>query len=134
MFSIYGFQPNIYYLQIPYFLICMIALLLGLSWITSSLVIFLKDVGQVVSMILQFGFWLTPIFYSLTAIPEKYQFLIKLNPLYYIIEGYRGIFLYHYWFWERPQQTLYFWLVTFIFLLIGYYLFKKLRPHFADVI
>ncbi|MHB0930964.1 ABC transporter permease [Paenibacillus sp. SEL1] len=134
LFSIYGFQPNIYYLQIPYFLICMIALLLGLSWITSSLVIFLKDVGQVVSMILQFGFWLTPIFYSLTAIPEKYQFLIKLNPLYYIIEGYRGIFLYHYWFWERPQQTLYFWLVTFIFLLIGYYLFKKLRPHFADVI
>lgn len=134
LFAVYGFYPSIYFVQIPYFALCLLLFTLGLSWITSALVIFLKDVGQIVSMILQFGFWLTPIFYSITLIPERYQFLIKLNPLYYIIEGYRGAFLYQYWFWERPQLTLYFWIVTVILLVSGYYLFRKLRPHFADVL
>ncbi|MNN31636.1 Teichoic acid translocation permease protein TagG [compost metagenome] len=112
----------------------MFILLLGLSWITSALVVFLKDVGQVISMILQFGFWLTPIFYSYQALPEKYAFLLKLNPMYYITEGYRGIFIYKFWFWERPDLTLYYWIVSLSVLVIGYLLFKRLRPHFADVL
>ncbi|MNO33429.1 Teichoic acid translocation permease protein TagG [compost metagenome] len=134
LFFIYGYYPNIYYLQIPYYLVCLFVLLLGLSWITSALVVFLKDVGQLISMLLQFGFWLTPIFYSYTMLPEKYAFLIKLNPLYYITEGYRGVFIYRFWFWERPELTLYFWIVALVILLIGYLLFKRLRPHFADVL
>ncbi|WP_231505528.1 ABC transporter permease [Paenibacillus massiliensis] len=134
LFGAYGYFPNVYFVQIPYFILCLSLLVLGLSWITSALVIFLKDVGQIVSMILQFGFWLTPIFYSINVIPEKYQFLIKLNPLYYITEGYRGVFLYRYWFWDRPQLTIYYWGITIALLFTGYFLFRKLRPHFADVL
>ena len=134
IFIIYGFYPTIYSLQLIYYLVATVLLTLGLSWITSSLTVFLKDVGQIVAMLLQFGFWLTPIFYSLKIVPEKYQFWMKLNPMYYIVEGYRDAFIYHEWFWEHKFLTLNFWSITFIVLSLGLYLFKKLKPHFADVL
>lgn len=87
MFMIYGYMPNVYNLQIIYYLFATIVLVLGISWITSSLVIFMRDIGQVVAMLLQFGFWLTPIFWSFKMVPEKYHFIFKLNPVYYIEKG-----------------------------------------------
>lgn len=134
MFWGYGYKPNIYFIQVFYYIMAMCIFMLGLTWITSALVVFLKDVGHILSMILQFGFWLTPIFWSLKMIPEKFTFLIKLNPMYYIIEGYRNSFIFRNWFWQYPSQTIYFWCVTVVFLLIGYFVFKRLRPHFADVL
>ncbi|SMG46531.1 ABC transporter permease [Paenibacillus aquistagni] len=134
MFLIYGYNPTVYYLQILYYIFASIMLVLGVSWITSSLVIFMKDIGQIVGVLVQFGFWLTPIFYSLDIVPEKYHFLIKINPVYYIVEGYRDTFIYHKWFWEHPLLTLNFWMITFTVLALGTLIFKKLRPHFADVL
>lgn len=134
MFSIYGYSPTIYMLQILYYLPASIILILAISWITSSLVIFLKDIGQVVSVCLQIGFWMTPIFYSLNIVPEKYHFWLKLNPFYYIVEGYRESLIYHKWFWEHPKLTMNYWLITIVLLIIGTYVFKKLRPHFSDVL
>jgi len=134
MFWIYGYQPSIYFIQVIYYTGALLILLLGLSWITSSLVIFLKDVGQILAMCLQFGFWITPIFWSINMIPEKYVSLLKLNPMYYIVEGYRQTFIFRGWFWQFPRLTIYFWAVTFIFIIVGGLVFKRLRPHFADVI
>lgn len=134
MFLVYGFEINMYYLQYLYYLFATIVLVLGLTLITSSLVVFVKDVGQFVNMILQFGFWLTPIFWSFDLVPEKFQGFFKLNPLFYIVDGYRQTFIYHTWFWERPSLTLYFWAVAFTLLGLGVYLFQKLRSHFADVL
>lgn len=134
MFAIYGYYPTIYSIQVVYYMFCSILIMLGISWLTSSLVIFLKDVGQFVGVLLQLGFWLTPIFYSLQMIPERFQTFLKLNPFFYIIQGYRDAFIYHQWFWEHPRLTLGFWLTTAVLLGLGTYLFKKLRPHFADVL
>lgn len=134
MFLAYGYSPTLYYLQLLYYTVACIVLLIGLSWITSSLVVFVRDIEQVVSMILQFGFWGTPIFWSLRIMPEKYQFLFKLNPVFYIIEGYRNTFIYHRWFWEDPVLTVYFWGVTLAVFAVGALVFKRLRPHFADVL
>ncbi|MFC9777662.1 ABC transporter permease [Paenibacillus chitinolyticus] len=134
IFIVYGIYPTLYVLQTFYYLFALFMLLLAITWITSSLTVFFKDVGQVVSMILQFGFWLTPVFYSFAQIPGKYQSLMKLNPMFYIVEGYRDSFIYKHWFWEHPKLTIVFWTETFILLIIAYILFKKLRPHFADVL
>jgi lipopolysaccharide transport system permease protein/teichoic acid transport system permease protein len=134
MFAIYGYYPNHYYIQIIYYLAAGILLVTGISYLTSSLVVFLKDVGHFVSMFLQFGFWLTPIFYSIDIIPEKFQFLIKLNPAVYIIEGYRDSFMYHEWFWEHPKTTMLFWIETLIFCFVGVWVFRKTRSRFADVL
>ena len=134
MFLIYGYTLDIHNIQIVYYFVATVVLVLGISWITSAVVVFLRDVGQLVAMVLQFGFWLTPIFWSLKMIPQKYYFLIKLNPFYYIVEGYRDTFIYHKWFWEHLHLTAYYWIFTASVFLLGAIIFRRLRPHFADVL
>ncbi|WP_138496195.1 ABC transporter permease [Paenibacillus pinistramenti] len=134
MFLAYGYGFTLYDLQILYYLLASIVLILGISWITSSVILFFKDTGQIVAMLVQFGFWLTPIFYSINTIPERFRFLLKMNPMYYITDGYRRIFIYRQWFWQDMKLTLYFWAVTISLLCIGFFLYRKLKPHFADVL
>ena len=67
-------------------------------------------------------------------LPAQYQWIFKLNPLFYITEGYRYSFIYHQWFWELGYVNLTFWLITVSIMVIGAVLFKRLRPHFADVL
>jgi lipopolysaccharide transport system permease protein/teichoic acid transport system permease protein len=134
MFLYYGYTPSLYWLQIFYYLSASIILMLGISWITSSVVIFFRDLGQLVGMVLQFGFWLTPIFWMFTMVPEKYQWIFKLNPAYYITQGYRDALINHVWFWDKPMETLQFWIIAGIFFALGAIVFRKLRPHFADVL
>jgi len=134
IFLFYGYTPNIYWLQIPYFISCTIMLVLGLGWLTSALRVFIKDIGEMVGIVVQFGFWLTPIFWSIDIIPEKYQTLIKLNPMFYIIDGYRNTLLNNTWFWLDGNTTVYFLTFTGITLMVGAITFKRLRPHFGDVL
>lgn len=134
VFSAYHIFPGIHSLQVIYYGFSAIVLLLGLTWLTSSLMVFLKDVGQIVSMFMQFGFWLTPIFWSLQMVPPKYQIFFKLNPVYYITEGYRDSFVHNVWFWEHPVYTAYYWMFTGFVFVFGALVFSRLRPHFADVL
>ena len=112
----------------------MMILLLGLIYATSAIVVFFKDLGQIINIILQIGVWMTPIMWSYTMIPEKYQWIEKLNPFFYIVEGYRSIFIEKHWFWENIFQTLYFWCFSSLLFFIGIIIFRKLKPHFADVL
>jgi len=124
-----------YWFQIFYYLFALNVLLLGISWITSSLQVFLKDMSQIINIIIQFGFWITPIVWNYAdTLTGQSLLFIKFNPMFYIIEGYRNSFLFEKPFWELPEQTFYFWTVTLIILIIGVFLFRKLRPHFADVL
>jgi lipopolysaccharide transport system permease protein/teichoic acid transport system permease protein len=134
LFLLYGYGFSLYWLQIFYYLFATIVLVLGISYFTSSVVVFFRDMGQLVAMLLQFGFWMTPIFWSIEIIPAKYQWFLKLNPLYYIVEGYRDSMIHHVWFWERPLLTLYFWVVALGMLWLGFSTFRRLKPHFADVL
>jgi len=134
VFILYGYTPTIYWLQIPYFMGCTVILVLGLGWLTSSLKVFIKDVGEIVGVIIQFGFWLTPIFWSIDIIPEKYQAMLKLNPMFYIIDGYRNALINDRWFWSNANDTLYFLIIISIILVVGAITFKRLRPHFGDVL
>ena len=134
MFMYYGYTPSLYWLQILYYLFATTVLLLGLSWLTSSIVVFFKDIGQIVAMIIQFGFWLTPIFWSMKMVPDKYQWIIELNPMVYIVNGYRESMIYQQWFWNDLNMTIYFWVVTGVIFVLGGLTFKKPRPHFADVL
>jgi ABC-type polysaccharide/polyol phosphate export permease len=87
-----------------------------------------------VNILLQFGMWITPIMWDYHLFGESMLKYLKLNPFFYISEGYRDSMLNHVWFWEKPVLTLYFWLVALLIFAIGTALFKRLRPHFADVL
>ena len=133
-FLIYGKYPTIYWLQLPYFIVCTVILTLGISWLTSSLRVFIKDIGNLIGILLQLGFWFTPIFWSLESVPQKYQYIIKLNPMFYIVDGYRDTFVNGVWFWEQYKVTPYFVVTTLFLFILGAIVFKRLRPHFADVL
>lgn len=134
IYVVYDYEMDMYYLQILYYLLALLVLMYGVSLITSTLSVFAKDISSLVTMLLQFSFWLTPIFWNLNLVPEKYHFLIELNPLVYIINGYRDALIYKVWFWENWNMTLYFWTMVFILLFVGRRMYKNLRPYFADVL
>lgn len=134
LYLVYGFFADIYYLQLIYYFFAASVILLGISWITSSVVLFFPDLKQIIIIITRIGFWFTPIFWSIEKVPAKFQPIIKANPAYYLVMGYRDCLIYKVWFWERPYLTAYFWGLTLVILIVGTILFRKLKPHFADVL
>jgi ABC-type polysaccharide/polyol phosphate export permease len=130
----HGFWPTLYWLQLPFYAALTILFAMGLSWLTSAIRVFVKDIGSVIAVLLQIGFWLTPIFWSLDLVPQKYHYLIQLNPAYYIVDGYRSSLISQVWFWEKPTWSLYYLAITGFMLILGALVFKRLRPHFGDVL
>ena len=133
-FLIEGCMPNLWWFQLLYYILATMILGLGLGWIVSALNVFSRDIEQLVQLWIRIGFWMTPIFWKIDKVPESLQWVFKLNPAYYLIQGYRDSLIYHVGFWKRPGLSLYFWAVTFIVFIVGAIVFKRLRPHFADVI
>lgn len=132
-----GFMPTLYMLQIPYYLIALWVLAAGLELITSAIVVFFKDLSQVVTIFLQVFIWITPIMWQDTQMLGNHPVIarvIQLNPMYYIVQGYRDAMINHQWFWERPEMTAYFWIVAIGLFILGSSIFNRLKPHFADVI
>lgn len=129
-----GLPPTLYSLQVFYYLAAMCGLLLGLGWITSSTCLFVEDVEKIVQVLTQFGLWLTPIIWNINRVPPRYQWIVKLNPMYYIVCGYRDSLIYRIPFWSKPVLTLYFWVSTGLFWVAGRIVFRKLRSHFGEVV
>ena len=133
----YGYTPSLYTLQIIYYSVCTFLFVLGLVYATSAIVIFFRDLTQIISIFLQVGVWLTPIMWiAETSLQghETLQKILKLNPLYYVVSGYRDTFLMKSWFFEHAGWTVYFWVFTILCFLFGSWVFKRLRIHFADVL
>ncbi len=125
---------SLWFVQFVYYLFCLAVLAQGIGWAVSALNVFIRDVGQIVAVIMQVGFWATPIFWDIKMMPENIQSLLKLNPVYYIIQGYRDSFISFVPFWHHGLYTLYFWTVTLLFFAFGAFIFKKLKGQFADVL
>ena len=125
---------SLYYFQSLYYLLCLCVFVIGLGWAASALNVFIRDVAQIVGVFMQVGFWATPIFWDINIMPPKVQFLLKLNPMFYIIQGYRESFIYFVPFWKHPWQTLYFWSLALLAFAVGALIFQRLKPQFADVL
>ncbi len=138
LFFIYGYPPDLYVLQALYYSAGVLLLALGMSYLTSAVSVFFPDVRQIVNIALQIGVWATPIMWNIddmkAKIPGFALILLKCNPLYYIVTGYREAFIDKAWFWERPGLTVYFWVFTFFACMLGVGVFKRLKVHFADVL
>lgn len=130
----YGRIPGIHALQLGYYMFATVVLLMGLSWISSALHVFARDVGQVIRVISRLGFWFTPIFWSLDIMPPRFHIFLMMNPAYYLVNGYREALYNNVWFWERPLLSLYYWGFTLFFFAVGAITFRRLRPHFSDVL
>jgi lipopolysaccharide transport system permease protein/teichoic acid transport system permease protein len=120
--------------QLLYYFFCLAVFSLGMAWLLSALNVFLRDVGQVVMLMLQIGLWVTPILWDTSILPENLHIFVLLNPLSYVVQGYRDSFFYAVPFWEHAGATLYFWSFALVQLAAGAFVFKRLKPRFADVL
>ena len=132
----YGYTPSLYTLQIIYYSVCTFLFVLGLVYATSAIVIFFRDLAQIIGIFLQVGVWLTPIMWDIDML-SSHPWLIKLfklNPMYYVVTGYRDSMLGHVGIWNHVSWTIYFWVVTILLFGLGSVIFKRLKPHFAGVL
>lgn len=138
IFLFYGYFPDFYVLQVVYYSGGVLILALGMTYLTSALTVFFPDVRQIVNIALQIGIWMTPIMWNITdmqdKIPAPVLTILQLNPLYYIVMGYRESFIDKAGFWEHPGMTVYFWVFTAVVCVLGVTVFKRLKVHFADVL
>lgn len=133
----YGYFPSPYVLQLVYYAFCGFCFVLALVYATSAIVVFFRDLTQIISIVLQVGVWLTPIMWDINSVMADHPFVIKLfklNPMYYIVTGYRDSMLGHVSVMAHVSWGLYFWVVTAVLFGIGAFIFKRLKPHFADVL
>jgi len=119
-----------YVLFYPLILIIQYLLSLALSFVISSITVYLRDVEHLIGIALQLLFYATPIVYARETIPTNFQFIMKLNPMAHIISAYRDIFYYQ----TMPdiQNLLILLALTVIFCILGYKIFSKLQKGFAE--
>ena len=132
--AIYGYYPTIYTIQIVYYSFSLFIFVLALSYTTCAVVVFFRDLSQIISIGLQIGMWATPILWNLDALSPKWIMILKLNPLVYIVNGYRSAIYEKEWFFQDFFSTMYFWIVTVVLFGLGAVIFKRLKVHFADVL
>lgn len=124
--------PHITVLLLPLIFIPLIFFILGVSWFLASFGVFFRDLNQFIGMLVTALMFLSPIFYPISALPEKYQIYLMLNPITPVIEQARDIL-----FWGKcPDITIYFagLLISSVCAILGFVFFQKTRAGFADVL
>lgn len=119
-------------LLMPLYLGALMLLCLGLGWFTAAVQVFVRDAAQILSVLLVFWFWLTPVFYSLDQVPEKYRPYLQANPLAMAVRGYRDCLLEG----RTPvwQELVILWLVAAAAFAAGGLVFRMTKREFADVL
>ncbi|PLS01497.1 ABC transporter permease [Neobacillus cucumis] len=127
-----GIYPNVYYIQIIYYLICLYVFLYSISLFFSTFTTIVRDFQSLLQTSMKMLFFVTPIVWNTDKLPEQLQHLLMLNPIYYLVEGFRNSLLFDTWFFEDAAYTLYFWALTLIILFTGAALHLKFRKNFFD--
>lgn len=124
--------PHWHALLLPVVMLPLLILALGLAWFLASLGVFLRDVGQTISIITTIMMFLAPVFFPVKSLPEEFQPLIMANPLTFIIEQAREVLI-----WGRLPDfsgLLRYTAAALVVLWIGYAWFQKTRKGFSDVL
>jgi homopolymeric O-antigen transport system permease protein len=114
----------------PAILLCFFPLLLGIGWLLSALGVVVRDISQLTTMLSHALLFLTPIFYSIDAVPAPLRWLLLLNPLTFMVEQLRLVLF----FGGVPHAAglaVYF-ILSSLFALAALFVFRRLRPGFAD--
>lgn len=124
---------SITWVQVFYYMFCAMMLCLGIVYITSAAMVFVRDVGNFIGILMQIMFWATPIFWNSSMLAGSSFRIILYNPFNYVVSGYRMCLFDSIWFWERPLALVIFWGMVIILLGAGIFIFNQTKKYFADV-
>ncbi len=125
-----GIGVSVQILWLPVIAIIQSALSLGLLFILSAINVYVRDIEYIVQFIMNLLFYATPIVYNITMIPERFRWILYLNPMAHFLDAYRAIF------YSKTMPDLkslgIIGIISFLVLIIGYKIFKKLEKGFAE--
>ncbi|CAH0992022.1 hypothetical protein SIN8267_02137 [Sinobacterium norvegicum] len=133
IFALLGQQFSSAMLYLIPLMLSVVVLAASLGLILGVMNVFLRDIGQLVPVVLQVWFWLTPIVYPASIIPEKYMHLMELNPMYPIVTGYHDILVYN----SAPQlgeSIILVAAVSLAALLLSLFMFRRASAEMMDVL
>lgn len=131
-FLLFFALPSWAALQVIFILVPLTFLTLGMAWLLASLGVYLRDVGQIIGLVTSVLLFLSPVFYPITAVPERFRSIMHLNPLSYIVEETRNVMI-----WERGMDWVqwgYWTALSMLVAWLGFAWFQKTRKGFADVL
>lgn len=119
-------------LLLPLTLIPLLLMTCGLSFVVAAFGVYLRDIPQLVAVVTQILFFMTPIFYPVSLVPERLQWILHINPLTPVVEESRKLLLYG----QQPDYAVCFWLLIFSLIVfqLGFVCFSKMKKGFADVL
>lgn len=132
VFALLGHTPGWSMLWLPVLMLLTLALALSVGLVLGVLNVFFRDVGQIVPILLQFGFWLAPIVYVIDMIPERWRFILHLNPMTAIVQGYQNVMV----FAKTPDllPLLYPLAITLLASLVAVRLFSRAGDEMVDAL
>jgi teichoic acid transport system permease protein len=129
-----GYNFKLYNLQLVYYIFCALVFGIAISMVNSVLTMVAIDLQKMVQSVVKMLFFATPILWTMDKMPKQVQFIMKLNPIYYITNGYRTSFFHSTKYTNNIEFTCFFWVLTIALLVIGSQLLYKLRHKFIDLI
>jgi teichoic acid transport system permease protein len=127
----FGFPMGLHSLWFIYLAFSALALLYSLALITSALTTIVRDLQNLLQSMMRMLMYLTPIFW---VPPAKLANILQINPLYYLVEGYRSMFLGTDWLATNWAYGLYYWAIVFVLFFVGSMIHLRFRRHFIDYI
>lgn len=135
IFILMGYTPNIYIIQLPFYMILMFIFFTIWSLFASLLSSMSKDFGNLVKSMVTAVFWLSGILWNPESIKiEWIKQILMINPVTFLTNGFRNCFINQVWFFEQPKRLLYFVIITIILLTLTIWAYKKLRKEIPDVL
>ncbi|KFN39354.1 MAG: ABC transporter [Sulfuricurvum sp. MLSB] len=132
VFGLLGHLPSLALLWLPLLLVTTLILALGLGLALGIINVFVRDIGQIVPILLQFWFWLTPVVYVSSLIPEKYHSVMMLNPMSGIVMGYQSILVYN----KAPDMSMLIYPLTIACAALGlaFFMYFRANEEMADAL
>ncbi|MGL4485394.1 MAG: ABC transporter permease, partial [Anaerovoracaceae bacterium] len=135
LFALYGKYPDIYYLQLPIYMVLL--LLIGIAWslFASIIAAMSKDFKELVSSLSMAIFWLSGVLWNPDTITIDWlKTLLMFNPITFLVTGYRNVFIYKVWFFEEPIQLTIFLVELMLLWILALLMFKRLKRDMPDVL
>lgn len=132
--SFYEGHPPLAAIEVIYFYCATLALALGIGWLLAALNVFCRDVEQITTVLMNLWFWATPIAWPASILPAKLWPVLAMNPMFFIVEGYRTSLA------GLPSSTIdlastiLFWSVAAVLLCVGAQVFRRLKPDFPELL
>ena len=135
IFLLFGYKPDIYYLQIPVYYLAAYVFFTLWSLFSSMLSSISKDFLNMVKSVTPALFWMSGIIYNVEKVEsEAVKTVLSYNPVTFVASGFRNTFIYHRWFWEQPRLIVNYLIVTSIMFVLAMWAYWRLKKEIPDVL